>query len=163
MEHCDGCDGCNIDDKLVEIAKKYENVEGGIIGALHEVQNNYGYISTVSQKYLSKTLNIPMSDIYGIITFYSRFTLKPKGKYNIQVCLGTACYVKGAQSILEKLKKELNIQEGQTTPNGKFSLEAVRCIGACGLAPAIVVNGEVYGKMTEEKVCPLIKKYEDMK
>lgn len=112
---CNGCDGCNIPEKLVKIADKYEHVEGGIMGALHEVQNEYGYISEISQKYLSERLNISMIDIYGIITFYSRFSLKPKGKYNIQVCTGTACYVKGAQDILNRFKSILDIKEGETT------------------------------------------------
>ena len=104
-----------------------------------------------------------MAEIYGIITFYSRFKLKPKGKYNIEVCLGTACYVKGSKAILEAFEKELGIRSGQITDDGLFSLEEVRCIGACGLAPAIVINGEVYGKMTEKKVSELILKYREVK
>jgi len=154
---CKGCNGCKVDDKLIKIAEKYKNVDGGIIGALHEVQDTYGYISEVSQKYLSKELKVPMSDIYGIITFYSRFSLEPKGKYNIQVCMGTACYVKGAEKVLNKFKELLNIEEGKTTEDGMFSLESVRCIGACGLAPAIVVNSEVYGKVDEQKVVEIIE------
>ena len=145
--HCEGCDGCKIDDKLKDIANKYKSVDGGIIGALHEVQDAYGYIPEVDQKYLSSELNVPMSKIYGIITFYSRFSLKPKGKHHIQVCLGTACYVKGADKVLERFKQKLEIDEGKTTKDGMFSLESVRCIGACGLAPAIVIDNEVYGKM----------------
>lgn len=159
MDHCEGCNGCKIDDKLKTIASKYKKVDGGIIGALHEVQDTYGYISTTSQKYLSKELNVPLSEIYGIITFYSRFSLTPKGKYNIQVCMGTACYVKGAESVLNRFKERLGIDEGETTPDGKFSLEAVRCIGACGLAPAIVVNKEVYGKMDVKKVDEIVDEY----
>lgn len=164
MKHCEGCDGCNkIDEKLVKIASKYKNVDGGIIGALHEVQDNYGYISTQAQKYLSEELNVPMSKIYGIITFYSRFSLKPKGKHHIQVCLGTACYVKGAAKVFERFKEALGIEEGQTTKDGMFSLESVRCIGACGLAPAIVIDKEVYGKMDVKKVDELIEKYKEEK
>lgn len=163
MGHCEGCTGCSVDEKLVKIAQKYQKVEGGIIGALHEVQDNYGYISTPAQKYLSETLQVPMAEIYGIITFYSRFTLTPKGKYNVQVCMGTACYVKGAEKVLEKFKSELGIEEGATTDDGTFSLEAVRCIGACGLAPAIVVNSEVYGKMDESKVTEVLTKYREKK
>lgn len=162
MGHCEGCTGCTVDGKMVEIAKKYKNVKGGIMSALHEVQDTYGYISSTNQKYLSKELNVPMSEIYGIITFYSRFSLTPKGKYNIQVCMGTACYVKGAEQVLEAFKEKLGIKEGETTKDGKFSLEAVRCIGACGLAPAIVVNSEVYGKMTVKKVDEIIEKYKNM-
>ena len=162
MNHCEGCNGCKIDEKLKKIAKKYKNVEGGIISALHEVQDTYGYISSTAQKYLSKELNVPMSEIYGIITFYSRFSLVPKGKYNIQVCMGTACYVKGSEKVLNRFKEKLGIKEGETTSDGKFSIESVRCIGACGLAPAIVINEEVYGKMDEKKVDELIEKYSKM-
>ncbi|MEG2348469.1 MAG: NAD(P)H-dependent oxidoreductase subunit E [Clostridia bacterium] len=159
MGHCEGCTGCSVDEKMIEIAKQFKDVEGGIMSALHAVQDEYGYISTANQKYLSKELNVPMSEIYGIITFYSRFTLMPKGKYNIQVCMGTACYVKGAEKVLEKFKEKLNIKEGMTTEDGIFSLEAVRCIGACGLAPAIVINSEVYGKMESSRVEELLEKY----
>ncbi|MDD3303758.1 MAG: NADH-quinone oxidoreductase subunit NuoE [Clostridia bacterium] len=162
MKHCEGCNGCKIDDKLVKIVDKYRGVDGGIISALHEVQDTYGYISNISQKYLSKELNVPMSEIYGIITFYSRFSLTPKGKYNVQVCIGTACYVKGADKVLARFKEKLAIEEGKTTEDGKFSLEAVRCIGACGLAPAIVINEEVYGKVDDKKVDELIEKYSKM-
>lgn len=162
MNHCEGCNGCKIDEKLEKIAKKYKNVECGIISALHEVQDTYGYISSTAQKYLSKELNVPMSEIYGIITFYSRFSLVPKGKYNIQVCMGTACYVKGSEKVLNRFKEKLGIKEGETTSDGKFSIESVRCIGACGLAPAIVINEEVYGKMDEKKVDELIEKYSKM-
>lgn len=162
MNHCEGCNGCKIDEKLEKIAKKYKNVEGGIISALHEVQDTYGYISSTAQKYLSKELNVSMSEIYGIITFYSRFSLIPKGKFNIQVCMGTACYVKGSDKVLNRFKQKLGIEEGKTTEDGKFSLESVRCIGACGLAPAIVINEEVYGKMDEKKVDELIEKYSKM-
>lgn len=159
MKHCEGCNGCKIDSKLENIAKKYKNMQGGIIEALHEVQDAYGYVSTTAQKYLSKELNVPLSEIYGIITFYSRFSLKPKGKYNIQVCMGTACYVKGAEKVLNRFKEKLGIEEGETSEDGKFSLESVRCIGACGLAPAIVINKEVYGKVDVKKVDELIEEY----
>ncbi|MEG1704967.1 MAG: NADH-quinone oxidoreductase subunit NuoE [Clostridia bacterium] len=160
MSHCEGCNGCLVDEKTKTIASKYKNVEGAIMSALHEVQNEYGYIPENVQKYLSKELNVPMADIYGIITFYSRFSLMPKGKYNIQVCMGTACYVKGAEDVLNEFKNQLKIKEGQVTEDGKFSLESVRCIGACGLAPAIVVNAEVYGKMSPDKVKEIIEKCE---
>lgn len=163
MNHCKGCKGEHFDKELVEIGKRHENVPEDIIEALHEVQAKYGYISDEAQKCLSKYLNVPMSEIYGIITFYSAFSLKPKGKYNIQVCLGTACYVKGSESILTAFEKELGIKCGEMTEDGMFSLEDVRCIGACGLAPAIVVNGEVYGKMTTSMVKDIIAKYREMK
>lgn len=158
------CQNCDMyDENLLKIAKKYEGNPTDIIEALHEVQNLYGYISTEAIKCLSKYLNVPESEIYGIITFYSRFTLKPKGKYNIQVCLGTACYVKGSAKIMEAFESELGIKAGEITKDGLFSLEEVRCIGACGLAPAIVVNEEVYGKLTTDKVREIIAKYRNEK
>lgn len=159
MSHCEGCNGCSVDEKVVLITEKYKSVDGGIIAALHEVQDEYGYIPESVQKYLSKELDVPMSDIYGIITFYSRFSLLPKGKYNIEVCMGTACYVQGAEEVLNKFKEELKIKVGEVTEDGKFSLESIRCIGACGLAPAIVINSEVYGKMSPDKVKEVLSKY----
>ena len=101
-----------------------------------------------------------MAEIYGVITFYSRFSLEPKGKYNIGVCLGTACYVKGSQGVLDKIKEILGIDVGGVTPDGKFSLEATRCVGACGLAPVMTINNEVYGKMDPSKVKEILEKYE---
>lgn len=162
MGNCKCCNCDNYDKNLLTIAKKYEGNPKDIIEALHEVQNLYGYISDEAQKCLSKYLNVPMSEIYGIITFYSRFKLKPKGKYNIQICLGTACYVKGSAKIMEAFEKELNIKSGDITKDGMFSLEEVRCIGACGLAPAIVINEDVYGKVTPDKVKEIIQKYKNM-
>ena len=100
-----------------------------------------------------------MAEIYGVITFYSRFTLKPKGKYNISVCLGTACFVKGSQALLDRLKERLQIQEGETTSDGKFSIDATRCVGACGLAPVFTINNEVYGKATVKKLDEVLDEY----
>ena len=100
-----------------------------------------------------------MAEIYGVITFYSRFTLEPKGKYNISVCLGTACFVKGSQALLDRLKERLKIDEGQTTPDGKFSIDATRCVGACGLAPVFTINNEVYGKATVKKLDEVLDEY----
>lgn len=162
MGKCEGCSGCSAPAKMIEIGKKYKGIDGGIIGALHEVQDEYGYISESNQKYLSDMLDIPLSDIYGIITFYSRFSLMPKGKYNIQICMGTACYVKGAEKVNNKFKEILEIENGEITKDGTFSIECVRCIGACGLAPATVINGEVYGKLDETKVEDIINKYKKM-
>jgi len=149
--------------KIGEVAykavEKYKGQEGAVMMALHDIQDAYGYISEDNQKFLSKELNVPLSDIYGIITFYNRFSLTPKGKYNIQVCLGTACHVQGAGTLFEQVKKALNIEDGQTTSDGLFSLEGVRCVGACGLAPAIVVNNEVYGKVTPKKLEEILNSY----
>ena len=136
------------DNYLKELFSKYDKNKDNLIQLLNEIQEHYGYVPTDAQKSLSEYLDIPMAEIYGVITFYSRFSLKPKGKYNISVCLGTACFVKGSQKILDRLLERLKINVGETTADGKFSIEETRCVGACGLAPVFTVNGEVYGKAT---------------
>ena len=144
-----GCEGCNgVDVELEEMLNKYKQDKSNLIQILNEVQEYYGYVPQKAQLAISDYLNIPMAEIYGVITFYARFTLKPKGKYHIAVCLGTACFVKGSEQIIERAKSRLGIDVGETTKDGKYSLEATRCIGACGLAPVFTVNGEVYGKAT---------------
>lgn len=130
----------------------YKPEKDNLIQILNEVQEHFGYIPKHTQERLSEFLNLPMAEIYGVITFYSRFTLEPKGKYTISVCLGTACFVKGSQKILDRLKDRLKIEPGQTTEDGMFSLDETRCVGACGLAPVFTVNGEVYGKATVQKL-----------
>ena len=145
-ERCEGCDGNDVE--LENILHKYKQEKSNLIQILNEVQEYYGYVPEKAQLAISKYLGIPMAEIYGVITFYARFTLKPKGKYHVAVCLGTACFVKGSEQILERAKARLGIDIGETTPDGKFSLEATRCIGACGLAPVFTVNDEVYGKAT---------------
>ena len=140
---------CKCEDKfLKELFKQYEPIKDNLIQMLNQIQDHYGYIPEDVQKELSEFLKMPMAEIYGVITFYSRFSLEPKGKYNISVCLGTACYVKGAQKIMDRLLERLQIGEGETTKDGKYSIEAQRCVGACGLAPVFTVNGKVYGKAT---------------
>lgn len=144
---------CNQKDKFMEdLFNEYLPIKDNLIQMLNEVQEHYGYIPEKAQRELSEFLNVPMAEIYGVITFYSRFTLKPKGKYNISVCLGTACYVKGSQRIMDRLKERLKIEPGETTKDGLFSIEETRCVGACGLAPVFTVNGEVYGKATVKKL-----------
>ena len=139
---------------------KYTAEKDNLIQILNEVQEHYGYIPKTAQMEISKYLDMPLAEIYGVITFYARFTLEPKGKYNIAVCLGTACFVKGSEAVLEKAKQMLKIDVGQTTEDGKFSIEATRCIGACGLAPVFTVNEEVYGKATPEMMEKVIKEYQ---
>lgn len=141
-----------LEKELQEILNQYTTSKDNLIQILNEVQVKYGYIPQIAQRKISEYLNIPMAEVYGVITFYSRFTLKPKGKYAISVCLGTACFVKGSEKIMERLKQRLNIEEGQTTEDGKFSIDATRCVGACGIAPVFTVNGEVYGKATVKKL-----------
>ena len=145
--------------EVEELLTKYERHKDNLIQILNEVQEKYGYIPPIAQLTISEYLSIPMAEIYGVITFYSRFTLKPKGKYNISVCLGTACFVKGSQVILDRVKSTLHIEEGETTKDGKFSLDATRCVGACGLAPVFTVNDEVYGKATVKKLDEVLEEY----
>lgn len=141
--------GCNGRDEFLDgLCKKYQPIKDNLIQMLNEVQEHYGYVPMKAQRVLSEYLKVSMAEVYGVVTFYSRFTLKPKGKYNVAVCLGTACYVKGSQKIMDRLKERLKIEPGETTPDGKFSIEETRCVGACGLAPVFTVNGEVYGKAT---------------
>ena len=146
------CGNSQKDEFLENLFNKYKPIKDNLIQMLNEIQEYYGYVPMWVQKELSNFLNISMAEIYGVVTFYSRFTLKPKGKYNIAVCLGTACYVKGSQKIMDRLKERLKIEPGETTKDGKFSIEETRCVGACGLAPVFTVNGEVYGKATVQKL-----------
>lgn len=157
-ENCK-CNCGGKDQKLEEILTKYEKDKSNLIQVLNEVQEYYGYVPMKAQEEISQYLDMEMAEIYGVITFYSRFTLKPKGKYNVAVCLGTACFVKGSEKLLDTAKEALKIKEGETTPDGKFSLEATRCIGACGLAPVFTVNDEVYGKATPELMKKVIEEY----
>ena len=164
MSECKcNCNGSCKNEQLEAILKKYKQGDKSqLIQILNEIQETFGYITKDSQKALSEFLNMPMAEIYGVITFYSRFTTEPKGKYNIAVCLGTACFVKGSEQILDRVKELLGIDVGQTTADGLFSIEATRCIGACGLAPVFTVNDEVYGKATVKMLEEVIEKYKKM-
>ena len=144
--------------ETLEIAEKYTKDRDNLIAILNEVQVKYGYIPKESQLTIAEYLNIPLAEVYGVITFYSRFTLIPKGKYNISICMGTACFVEGAKDLVERAKEKLGIEEGQTTEDGKFSLETMRCVGACGLAPVFTINDEVYGKATVKKLDEVLDK-----
>lgn len=137
---------------MEEILAAYTKQKENLIPILNDVQVKYGYIPEIAQRKISEYLAIPMAEIYGVITFYSRFTLKPKGKYVISVCMGTACFIKGSEKIMQRLKDRLKIQEGETTKDGMFSIDSTRCLGACGIAPVFTVNGEVYGKATVKKL-----------
>ena len=146
--------------EMEEILNNYPKQKDSLIAILNDVQEKYGYIPKQCQVEISNYLGMPMAEIYGVISFYSRFTTEPKGKYNIAVCMGTACFVKGSQSILDRLKERLKISGGQTTPDGKFSIDEVRCVGACGLAPVFMVNDEVYGNATVKMVDEVLDKLE---
>ena len=146
--------------KLEEIINEHKTQDGALIPVLHEAQELFGYLPEEVQQKIAEGLGVSLAEVYGVATFYSRFTLTPKGRYNIQLCLGTACYVKGADKILEKLEELLGIKAGETTADGKFSIEGARCLGACGLAPVMVINGDVYGKITPDMVKGILDKYE---
>ena len=153
---CTGCSGEN--SEIKEILSKYLKEKENLIQILNEVQEYYGYIPEKAMLAISEYLSIPMAEIYGVVTFYARFTLKPKGKYHIAICLGTACFVKGSEKILDRAKERLGIDIGETTADGNFSIEATRCIGACGLAPVFTVNNEVYGKATVKMLDEVLDK-----
>ncbi len=156
MENC-------MDEKVRKetkaILSKYKQTKDNLIMILEEVQKKFGYVPKQAQLEISEYLDVPVAEIYGVVTFYSRFTTKPKGKYNVSVCLGTACFVKGSKEILERAKQKLGLEEGETSKDGKFSLDSTRCVGACGLAPVFTINNEVYGKATVKKLDEVIDEY----
>ena len=145
--------------QITEIVERYKNEETPLMMILEAIQSEYGYIPLEVQELVSSLMNIPVAEIYGVVTFYSFFSLTPKGKYVIGVCLGTACYVKGSQLVMDKFSEILGIKPGETTEDGLFTLDALRCIGACGIAPAISINGKVYPKMSVDKVQSLVDEY----
>ncbi len=147
------------EEVLKKIIEKWKDKEGNLIMILHEIQNELGYVPRQIALELSEILNIPLARIYEVLTFYHYFKLHSPAKYNIAVCKGTACYLKGGDEILEEIKKILDIDEGQTTPDGLFHLETVRCLGCCGLAPVIMINEKIYGKVKKGQVINIISKY----
>ena len=146
--------------KLKEVIAKNIDDPGAVMPVLQEAQEIYGYLPIEVQTMVAEGLGVPLEEVYGVSTFYSQFALSPKGKYNISVCLGTACYVKGAGAILEEVEKQLGIGDGECTADGKFSIDVCRCVGACGLAPVMIVGGDVYGKITPDSVEGILAKYE---
>lgn len=148
------------EEKLMSVIERYKGQDGAAIPVLHEAQEIYGYLPIEVQEMIAEGLDVPLAEIYGIVTFYAQFSLNPKGKYQIGVCLGTACYVKGSGDILEKVKEILGIEVGECTPDGLFSIDATRCIGACGLAPVMTINDDVYGRIVPDDVENIIKKYQ---
>ena len=147
------------EQKLNAIIARHKGEKGAIMPCLQEAQEVYGYLPVEVQTMIAKGLEVPLEEVFGVSTFYSQFSLTPKGKYNISVCLGTACYVKGSGKIYEKLSQKLGIGGGECTPDGKFSLDACRCIGACGLAPVMTVNDDVYGRLTGDELDDILAKY----
>ena len=145
--------------QINEICDRYQDTATPLIMILSDIQNEFGYVPPEVQEIVSKRTGISVAKIYGVVTFYSFFSLVPNGKYVIGCCLGTACYVKGAQAVIDKFSELLGIDPGQTTPDGLFTLDALRCIGACGIAPAVSINGKVYPKLTPERVPEVIEEY----
>ena len=158
------CNRIGTDEQVNEftaVLKEYENQRDAIMVVLQKTQGIFGYIPEGTVKLIAKAINMPESEIFGIITFYSQFTLTPKAKYNIDVCLGTACFVLGANEIMEKILAKLGVKVGEMTKDGKWIVTSCRCLGCCGLAPAITINGEVYGKLKVEDVDGIIDSFAD--
>lgn len=149
-------------EELIKVIDKCKDMPGALIPVLHEAQGIYGYLPPEAMKMIADGLNLPVAKVYGVATFYSQFSLTQKGKYRVSVCLGTACYVKGAAEILDKFKERLALELGECSDDGLFSLDACRCIGACSLAPVVMINDDVYGKLKPEDIDKLISKYEEM-
>ena len=147
------------EEQLIAVIEKYRGTKGALMPVLQEAQEIYGYLPIEVQKIIAVRMGVSLEEVYGVSTFYSQFVLNPKGDVSIAVCLGTACYVKGSGDILDKITQVLGLPSGSTTPDGKYSLEATRCIGACGLAPVLTVNNEVYGKLGVNDVEGILAKY----
>ena len=148
--------------KLREAIAQHKGEPGATMPIMQEAQEIYGYLPEEVQMIIADELGIPLSEVYGISSFYAQFTHNPKGKIQVSICLGTACYVKGAQQIIDKFSEILGIKAGQTTADGLFTIDALRCIGACGIAPAVSINGKVYPKMTVDKVAAVVEEYRAM-
>ena len=147
--------------ELMSVIARYKDQDGALIPVLHQAQEIYGYLPIEVQTMIADGLSVPLAEVYGVVTFYTQFSLNPKGEYKVGVCLGTACYVKGSGDILNKFKELLGIDVDGCTSDGKFSLEATRCIGACGLAPVFTINEDVYGRITADDVPGILAKYQD--
>lgn len=148
------------EEKLDQVIAQYRYEQGALIPVLQGAQEIYGYLPSQVLKHVSKALRIPLAKVYGVVTFYAQFRLMPMGRNVISVCLGTACHVRGGAKVLETIEKELSVKDGETTEDGRYTLEIVNCMGACGLAPVIAINGEVHGKLIADQVPGILAKYE---
>ena len=147
------------EQELKSYIDENKSLPGAVMPILRKAQEVYGYLPIEVQKVIADELDMPLEEVYGIVTFYTQFTLSPRGTYQVSVCLGTACYVLGAGNILDKFKEVLGIDVGECSDDGKFSIEATRCIGACGLAPVCIINGDVYAKLTVSDIEDIVKRY----
>ncbi len=145
-----------------EICAQFNNQENELINVLHQVQQKLGYLPAEVQEVIAKELNTPVAKVYGVVTFYSFFTMLPQGQHPISICMGTACYVRGAEKVLHEFKRQLGIEVGQTSADGKFSLSCLRCVGACGLAPVVLVGEKVYGRVSPQQVSKIIAEYQEV-
>ena len=151
-----------IKEEIVAICNSFNNDPCNLINVLHQVQGKIGYLPMEVQEVIADCLHVPAAKVYGVVTFYAFFTMTPKGKHSVSVCLGTACYVRGAEKILDAFKSELGLEPGQTTEDGLFSLNTLRCVGACGLAPVAMVGDKVYGRLTPADVKGIVEEYRNM-
>ena len=156
---CGTC-AAEMEKKLHAVIDRHRDTRGALIPILHEAQELYGYLPLEVQRTIAEELETPLAEVYGVVSFYSQFTTTPRGKYRISVCMGTACYVKGAGEILDRLKARLSVDVGECTEDGRYSLDACRCIGACGLAPVVTINDEVFGKLQPDDVDEIIDSYD---
>ncbi|MDA3779707.1 MAG: NADH-quinone oxidoreductase subunit NuoE [Bacteroidales bacterium] len=147
--------------KIEEICKSFDNKSGELINILHKTQEFFGYLPAEIQEVVAKFSNVSVAKVYGVVTFYSFFTMLPKGRFPISVCTGTACYVRGADNVLQEVKRQLKLEVGETAEDGKFSLSCLRCVGACGLAPVVMVGEKTYGRVSPEKVKDILNEYKD--
>lgn len=147
-------------NELAEFIESLDSNPNELIAILHRAQSIFGFLPKEVQEFIAAKLDIPVSKVYGVVTFYSFFTMKPKGEYVINICLGTACFVRGADKLLDKFETLLNIKNGETTPDGKYTLTTLRCVGACGLAPVVQVNGKTYGNCTVTMVDEILKNHQ---
>lgn len=146
-------------EELRGVCKSFNNEKGELINVLHKAQGIFGYLPAEVQEVIAKELNVSLAHVYGVVSFYSFFTMLPKGEHPVSICLGTACYVRGAEKIIDEFKRILNINVGETTPDGKFSLACLRCVGACGLAPVVLVGEKVYGRVAPDGVKEIVAEY----
>jgi NADH:ubiquinone oxidoreductase subunit E len=156
---CCGCDSLQKFEEIKNVIELFKGKEGGLIQVLHIAQQIYGHIPLDLQKFIASSLNKPLSEVSGVVTFYSFFSTKPRGKHTIRVCMGTACYVRGGKRLVEKIQSMLKVGIGDTTEDGKFTFEVARCIGACGLAPAIMIDDTVYKQVNPNKLESILSKY----
>ena len=150
-----------MDEKLAHIIDKYQQESGTLIGLLQDVQESFGYLPEEKLEEVSKALDVPLSRLFSLATFYTSFRLEPMGKHHICVCVGTACHVRGAPIVVDTIERELKVEAGKTTEDGEYTVDTVNCVGACALAPLITIDGEHYGKMTQTKMKKLLKGFKD--